>query len=114
MFEGRKTAQASRYRNRPDVQKEVASLCSESITSLLYDKTVNALETFSWDNLLQEIESRSPTLPDLMQWCTKMKKPRKNTKSIVAFLVAILCRHRRPKFSLLQRIISLILYSGHA
>lgn len=96
------------------LQKEVASLCSGNTTSLLNDKSVNALETFSWDDLLDEIESRSPTLLALMKWCTKTKKPRKNKKSIIAFLVAILCRHRRPTFSIVQRLISMILYSGHA
>ena len=37
-----------------------------------------------------------------------------NHDAIIGVLVSIICRHRRPAASLLQRLISLILYSGHA
>lgn len=96
------------------VQHEVARLCSDKLDSVLRDKGAQALETFNWDTVVEEMKTRAPTLLSLLETCTKTRKPRKNSKAVIGLIAAILCRHHRPTASLLQRLISFVLYTGHA
>ena len=63
---------------------------------------------------MDEMKTRAPTLLYILESCTETRKVRKNKEAIVGLITAILCKHRRPSASLLQRIVSIILYSGHA
>ena len=95
------------------LRREIALLTSDDVTSI-YPKSSTTLNEITWDRLLAEVRRVSPTLLSVLQSCCKTRKPRKNHDSIVGVLVAILCKHRRPTASLFQRLVSLILYSGHA
>ena len=93
---------------------EIARLNSDDVTSILRNKSSKVLNQFTWESLINEVKSVAPTLFHLLQSCTKTRKTRKNHDAIIGVLVSIICRHRRPAASLFQRLISLILYSGHA
>ena len=71
------------------------------------------MKEFTWEKLLEEVKVLAPMLFRLLQSCTKMRKPINNQDAIVDVLVAIMCRHRHPVSYLFQRLVSLILYSGH-
>ena len=106
-----------RYINKSvgvSLQHEIAGLCSDKVESILRDKSVRALETFKWDSVMEEMKTRAPTLLSILESCTKTRKVRKNRKAVIGIIAAILCKHRRPTASLLQRLISIVLYSGHA
>ena len=45
---------------------------------------------------------------------TRTRVPRANLHIVIGTCVAILLKHRNPKASLLQKIVSLVLYAGHA
>ena len=96
------------------LHKEIVSICSDTHLSLLENKSNEAMKSFSWEKLVAEFVSKTPILISLLKWCTKTKKSRANANIAIGLVVAILCRFRRPKYSLVQRIVSLILYSGHA
>lgn len=96
------------------IQHELASLCSDKVDSILRDKSAQALETFSWETVTEEMKTRAPTLLCLLEMCTRTRKPRKNRKAVIGLIAAILCRHRRPTASLLQRLLSIVLYTGHS
>ena len=96
------------------LKQEVASLCSTKKSSFLQDKSVEALETFSWEAIIEEMKSRAPTLLSVLNSCTETRHARKNRKAVIGIITAILCKHRHPTFSLLQRLLSVVLYSGHA
>ena len=96
------------------LRHEVANLCSDDSAFALRNKNPNKLKSFTWEGLLNEAKELAPTLTDLLLSCTKTRKPRKNQKAIIGVLIAVLCKHRRPTLSLIQQIVSLILYSGHA
>lgn len=96
------------------IHQEIMTLCSESSTSILNDKSNQILKCFTWKKLVPEFEKNTPILLTLLKWCCKTRKERPNANNFIAFIVSLLCRHRRPKYSLIQRIVSLILYSGHA
>ena len=96
------------------LRHEIARLCSDDIASILQSNDRSTLKEFTWEKLLTELEEVDHTLLKLLQSCTKIRKLRKNHNAIIGVLVAIMCKHRRPKSSLFQQIVSLILYSGHA
>lgn len=95
------------------LRHEIARLCSDDRASILQSKERSTLKEFTWEKLLTEVEEVAPTLLKLLQNCTKTRKLRKNHDAIIGVLIAIMCKHRRPKSSLFQQIVSLILYSGH-
>ena len=98
------------------LHKEVACLCSDDLNSIMKQKDVNCYKKFDMiiEKINGEIELVAPILFSLLQSCLKTRRPRTNTRELVAVIVSILCKHRRPEVCLLQKIFSLILYVGHA
>ncbi len=98
------------------LRSEIAAICSDNFNSIMRDKSVMSVQNFKnvATSLHSELRSKAPTLLYLLMSCLKTAKPRRNTEYIVVVVVSILCKHRRPSACLIQRIISLILYVGHA
>lgn len=90
-------------------------MCSDNTKSFLQSKSNDDLTSgLPWDQLYSELSKNAPTLLALLQVCTKTRVARPNTKAVLGMCAAILLKHRQPKMNLLQSIISLILYAGHA
>ena len=96
------------------VRSEVALLCSKKRPSILKVKTNYALETFNWKKLILDMEKSAPTLLSILTSCTETRTQRPNRESIIGAVCAMLCKHMNPAASLFQRMMSIILYSGHA
>lgn len=98
------------------LRSEVAAICSDDFDSITRQKSIDSVKNFKHvlTSIHGELRSRAPTLLSLLMSCLKTAKPRKNSKSIVAVIFSIICKHRRPSSCFIQRIISLILYTGHA
>ena len=96
------------------LHSEIANLCSSKVDSILRRKGTQELEVFQWKDIMDEMKTRAPTMLSILETCTETKMVRKNKEAIVGLITAILCKHRRPSASILQRIVSIILYSGHA
>lgn len=96
------------------LRKEIKNMCSEKVNSLLLDKSPGAISEFSWEKLKNELSSNAPTLFCILQGCTKTKVPRSNRDATIGICAAILLRFHYPKISLVQRIISIVLYAGHS
>ena len=104
-----------------DIQKELSSVVSTKSTSCLRLRSLDALESFSWEKLCMELQSSAPTLYQVLHGCVNVKRRQRSTKThhpsntaILGVCAAVLLRHRNQNLNLLQRIISLILHSGHA
>ena len=99
-----------------ELKGEVAAICSDRYNSITRQKTKSAVKDFGHTKkcLLDEIQDKAPTLLTLLKHCLSTKKPRKNTDAEIALIVSIMCKHRRPSACQMQRVISLILYAGHA
>ena len=98
-----------------DLQREVAAICSDnfnSITRQKPDRFTTACNNVK-QALMGELQTKAPTLLTLLKLCLQTRKPRKNTDGVIIMITSLLCKHRRPSACQLQRIISLILYSGH-
>lgn len=98
------------------LKSEVAGICSDNFHSITRQNDKECVNDFDSvrKTLLSEMKSKAPTLFSLLTACLKTRKPRANTDTIVALIFSIMCKHRRPSACLFQRLISLILYSGHS
>lgn len=92
------------------IKGELRNLCSSSI---LLNKDRKALSTFNWDDIIQECQCKSPVLYGLFEYCLP-KAMGLDSQVIVGTCICVLAKARRSSASLLQRIVSLILYQGHA
>jgi len=91
-----------------------ATICSDLTDSVLRSENSDALKEFTWEALLQELRKYFPTLISILFSATKTRTPRNNQESIVGLCASILIKQRNAKLSLVQKLISLILYAGHS
>lgn len=96
------------------LQREVAVLCSNSLKSVLRNKTNGVLKSFNWKCLVDELKIHSPTLLAILKTCTKVPRTNNQSEAVIGVITAILCKNRRDSASLMQRLVSVILYGGHA
>lgn len=94
-----------------EVRKEIQSIASESFLS---GQSKEAFMEFRWDRLHAELFSKAPVFLSILTEATKTRVSRSNWHIIICTCVSILLKHRNPKISLLHKIISLVLYAGHA
>lgn len=99
-----------------ELRSEVAAICSDRFNSITTQKSKSAIKNFShtYKSLLDEIRDRAPTLLTLLQYCLSTKQPGRNADAEIAFIVSIMGKHKRPSACQMQRVISLIMYAGHA
>ncbi len=104
------------------VRKEMKVLCKRSAPSILRDTSPKAMQSFKWDTLIDELKMNAPTLLQILQGCTRTKRRGVSTRgktytvpdnTIIGLCAAILLCHRNTQMNLVQRIISVLLYSGH-
>lgn len=98
------------------LQNEVSSLCSSRAQSVIGRSPKNVLLDFrgTIDTLMVDMRTRAPTLLSLLKHASRTRRPRVGTNLIIAMIVSLLCKHRKSNVCQLQRIISLILYTGHS
>lgn len=95
---------------------------STKTPSMLRKCTVKAMKKFNWEDLVTELKDTSPTFCQVLQGVfRRRRKASKRRKSyaisesaVVGMCVAILLRHHNVNMNLVQRIVSALLYSGHA
>ena len=105
------------------LKKDMNNICSKKTSSLLRKRTPDAMRSFAWRDLVQELEQHSPTLYQVLKDCVYKKRRkvsgrgvsyRVNDNTVIGMCAAILLRHHNTHMNLVQRIISTLLYSGHA
>lgn len=96
------------------LQKELSSMCSEKVNSILSGQSPTELKEFTWSKLVNELLESSPVFLSLLQSCTRTRRRRPNQVAVIGMCAAILLKHRHSKISLVQRILSLILCAGHS
>ena len=96
------------------IKHEIAKLCSDNVNSLLKSKGKESMGQFPWENLRKEISFHCPTLHKLLYCATTTRVRRPNQDNFVTVLVSMLCKFRSSNMSVLQRMISLLLYAAHS
>jgi len=95
------------------VHVELCQLCSDKTASILRKHSADVFKDFDWNVITDELLTNAPILMSILMESTKTKKPRVNTKTVIAMCVGLLLKHRFTKMCLIQKMVSLILYAGH-
>ena len=97
------------------LRNEVSRLCSTKSISMLSQspRSISDFHAIANDSL-NDIKTRAPTLLSLLRGALQTRHPRTNTKFITVMIASMLCKHCKASVCLLQRIVSLVLYSGHS
>ena len=72
------------------------------------------LPSSSWDKLLTEVSTYAPVFLSLLRAATYTRRSRDNQSAVIGICAAVLLKHRFHKMNLVQKLLSLILYSGHS
>ena len=96
------------------IQKEMKTMCSKRMNSILCSQSKDALTLFKWDDLMAELQAGAPLLYEVLCFCTETKVARRGRNATIGTCAATLFKFRFSRMNLLQKIISLILHSGHS
>ena len=115
---------------KKDVQKEIKSICSKKVNSVLRETSADIVSSFSWELLVKEIEVNAPTLLSLLHACVDVKRRQRKHKSvpssrknksripsntaIIGVCAGIILRNANHHMNLVQRLVSLILDNNHS
>ena len=86
-------------------------MCSHNVNSIL--RKTSALSSFRWVDLVNELEAHVPTLMMILNSATKTRCYRSNRIGVIGMCAALLLKFRYSRMSLVQKLISTILYAGH-
>ena len=92
------------------LRKERQILYHDQTQSILKDTN---LQTFNWASVIEELKTHAPTLLNILSSCMHGTNTQ-TQKRVIGICTAILCKHRRASMSTVQKIISIILATGHA
>ena len=95
---------------RKFLMNEMRALCSDPY---LLNKDKESLSNFSWDGFHEVLRVKAPTILAFLEACVS-RSSALDSNVVIGVCAAILAKARRPTASLLQHIISIILYSGHS
>ena len=103
------------------LQRDIKRACQIKTASLLRKRSAEDMCSFSWASLLGELKKNAPVFVKLLTDCVVRKRKIEGKRShcasddaIVGVCASILLRHRNQEMNLIQRIISMLLYSNHA
>ena len=88
------------------IRAEMKNICSIAHNSILRGHH-DQIKSFNWDSILTEFEQNIPTLLLLLRHLM----PKANGK-FISFIVAVILKKRCKQMSLIQRVISVMLYGN--
>jgi len=94
------------------IHDEIKKMCSHTVNSIL--QRTSATSSFQWVDLINELEVHAPTLMTILNSATKTRCYRCNRSGVIGMCAAMLLRFRYSRMSLVQKLISIILYVGHS
>ena len=100
------------------LQKELISTCSPSISnSTVQSKDIEALQSFKWTHIAQDLCRTAPLLSIILHKCaggSRHTSCPSNKDVVIGVVAGILLRNCSQRANLLQRLLSILLYSSHA
>lgn len=92
---------------------EIRNFCSAN-EIMLKGNTRDDLIDFSFTSICLQATNHMPILTKLLGWCLKTRTERQNWKAVTSVIISIIIKHRRPQLCILQKVLSLLLYSGRS
>ena len=88
------------------IKSEFNSICSDQHKSILRG-TPEAIKTFSWSKMWDEIQQHLPTLVSLLTAITPG-----NNQHLVCTIISMLLKKRNQRMGLLQKVMSSLFYAN--
>jgi len=89
--------------------RDELKMCSHSVKSVLRNSSPM---DFQWGDLLNELDIHAPTLMSILNYATQTRHERQNRNGVKGISAAILLKFRFDKMSVVQKLVSCILYAG--
>ena len=96
------------------IRSEIKAMVSDKVNSILRSKEISDLKIFNWNALIKELTIHTPYLFHIFNSITKTITPQDNQMAIIGMCIAILLKQRYSRMSLVQKVVSIIMYAGHA
>ena len=96
------------------IRKEIKSMASDTTGSILRSQCVDDVKSFTWRKVTNELAIYAPTLLQILKAVTDTKTERRNRDATIAVCASVLLKYRYQNMSFVQKIVSLILYTGHS
>ena len=94
------------------VNYELKLLCSDEANSILRSQSKADIAEFPWKKVIDECTKYCPTLWMILMSCTA-KATRSSKLQFLAAIICMLAKFRSSRMSLLQKLVSTILYADH-
>ena len=95
------------------MKKEIKLLCSNQLSSIIRENSKTALQFFSWETIVLELLNVAPLLVIMLKHYLSTV-PTERLNHILCVCACILVRSRNNKMNMLQSVISILLFAGHA
>uniref|UniRef100_A0A1X7SLS1 ZAD domain-containing protein n=1 Tax=Amphimedon queenslandica TaxID=400682 RepID=A0A1X7SLS1_AMPQE len=83
------------------------------LNSYFIYKSPEQLKCFSWDKVYSELETVAPTFLSFLLAATHTKNPKSNRRAVIGICASIILKYRFGRLNIFQKILSIILFSGH-
>ena len=93
------------------MKREIKSVSSQSLLNVRVNRS--ALSNFTWDGLHSDLLQKAPLLCKVLSACIPSNSKYQH-KVCIVMCIAILAKARHSSASLIQRMTSVLLYTGHA
>lgn len=96
-----------------DSRRQLKRITAATSSSMIMQSDPAAIRAFSWDELFTNMQSHSKHICEFLLLMLPRQK-RERAKSMVSLIVAMLAKMTNQKAGLVQSVISLLLFAGHA
>ena len=81
------------------LKRELATMCSDRVGSILKSTDKSDYAEFSWDKIIQELITNAPTFLSIMSACTHTRREKSNRYNVIGMCAALLLKYRFSKMS---------------
>ena len=89
-------------------------MASDNAGSIMRSQSIEDMKGFTWKKALDDVALHAPTLLYVLESLTETKTERSNREAVIVVCSSLLFKHRYQYMSIVQKIVSLILYTGHS
>ncbi|XP_019862645.1 PREDICTED: uncharacterized protein LOC109591334 [Amphimedon queenslandica] len=96
------------------IRKEMKVTCSVKEQSIFKDKSLSAINNFSWNSMVLDLKRTAPVMSSVLENSIDRGQKRKKVEIAMAVAASVLLHGHSERACLLQRAVSLLLYGCHA
>lgn len=96
------------------IRKEMKVTCSVKEDSIFKDKSLTAIDNFSWNSMVLDLKRTAPVMSSVLENCIDRGQNKKKVEIAMAVAASVLLHGHSERACLLQRAISLLFYGCHA